>query len=634
MSKDIHLTFFEWVNKHLQSLNSIKGYTFCLVVAIILFATPTVYSISTKDAEEQFQRLQSEIGNLNSKKEINFAERLFDEFYFEAKGLNSDHYLALLHIEKINFYKKIKAKTPLLKSQMAFVEEYCPTNFDEYCDACTRSLIDLIYAFRENDINGQKMELTKRFFSSPCKFERSGSFVSFSYLVAEEYAKHSKIDSAFQFFDQLALEMHEYDVHYRFFIHLYNTKGLFALRSKYYGIAINSFNKGLEVANNNNDPNEVIATKGMIPVIQGNIGMCYYEQGQLKQAIHYLELDSKGSYEYEQEGSHTNAEIQLAKIEEEAGQYLSAIKRLEALLLKTKTERKFIKWVKWTKSEAKILKSLSNLYQKIGKPIKALEKYNQYTLVSDSLHAKEKNNYKAINKAFLQSSLDFAKHELSSNTALWQEKYNSAKKDETISSSRSKNIFFASVLILFTGLFLFWRVTYGNRKKKELQKLELESYEQALELAKLKNQTLDVTNKRNKEKMNTLVAEIISKRNFSSNLIKRIDNLDSIKASDKTNLRQFVLTEMEVKSPGVEYLENLPENFIDNIRQHHPKLSDADLELCVLTILKFRNKQIAIKRNTTESTVKSSKNRLKKKLGITSDLYTYLKEIQRVDIKK
>lgn len=607
-----------------------------LFIVIIPIKTSYCNSKSKLDTtlSGKFESLQSKINAINSTNELKYAEHLFNEFYFDVKASNNRELMVQLYSEKLSFYKRIKARPLEIKTHISFVKEYCPIGYNTYCKECNYSIIKLTEALIKDDMLNEQINMVNRFFSSPCRFDKPLHFVAFTYHIGKQYIEQGKVDSAFLFFDHITQEMEEAKLSEDVYVHFYNTKGMMASKTGYYSVAISSFKKAIEIANQIDPRSSISGTKVMIPIIQGNLGNCYYKKGDLANAQHFLTLDSKGSFEANQFGSHVSAEIILSDIELKLGQKKKALTRLTNSYNRLLTNNSFKHWLKWSRTEAELLRKLAELHKAKKEYSKSVKYFDQYLLVADSIQRREKTENEAIRNAYVETILESSANDLETNSALWNAKLLSAEKDKEISNSRYKNILYSSLLIISALLFIVWRIVYGNRKQKEVEKLKLESFEQALKLSKLSNKSLDEANKRNKEKLDGLITEVLNKRNFSKNLVARIDAIDSLKASDKNNLKQFVINELEVKSPETDYFKHLPNNFIDKLKKRYPKLADGDIELCILVLLKYSNKQIAIKRNTTEGTVKSSKSRLKKKLQITDNLYNYLKHIEQESLSK
>ncbi|MDG1190152.1 MAG: tetratricopeptide repeat protein, partial [Flavobacteriales bacterium] len=67
-------------------------------------------------------------------------------------------------------------------------------------------------------------------------------------------------------------------------------------------------------------------------------------------------------------------------------------------------------------------------------------------------------------------------------------------------------------------------------------------------------------------------------------------------------------------------------NFHTDIKIKHGNLTELEIKLAAMVVMKMSNKEIALSKNTTIESAKKAKNRLKKKLGVPpeGELSTYL----------
>jgi hypothetical protein len=61
-------------------------------------------------------------------------------------------------------------------------------------------------------------------------------------------------------------------------------------------------------------------------------------------------------------------------------------------------------------------------------------------------------------------------------------------------------------------------------------------------------------------------------------------------------------------------------NFIEDLQQHFPDISKADLRLACLMKMNLSGKEIAFMLNITQDGVKKARHRLRKRLGLSSDI--------------
>jgi DNA-binding CsgD family transcriptional regulator len=162
------------------------------------------------------------------------------------------------------------------------------------------------------------------------------------------------------------------------------------------------------------------------------------------------------------------------------------------------------------------------------------------------------------------------------------------------------------VIIAVIAVYLIWQ-----RGKIRRQRLERE-----VEYKKkdLKYFALDITQKRE------WALELIDKIKIIKEATgkKRSIELDKLNTEIKDRIRVDENTEL-----FYEKVESLGSSFYENLRDKYPKLTKTDMRLCTLIRMNLETKQIAILQNINPSSVKMSRNRLRKKLNLDSDVDLY-----------
>ena len=105
--------------------------------------------------------------------------------------------------------------------------------------------------------------------------------------------------------------------------------------------------------------------------------------------------------------------------------------------------------------------------------------------------------------------------------------------------------------------------------------------------------------------------------------------VDGINKPTLKNIEFFIDNELGVKSIRASIqnqIGRLSDNFYLGLKIKHAKLTDLELKLAAMVVMKMSNKDIALSRNITLESCKKAKNRLKKKLGVPpdGDLSAYL----------
>ena len=105
-------------------------------------------------------------------------------------------------------------------------------------------------------------------------------------------------------------------------------------------------------------------------------------------------------------------------------------------------------------------------------------------------------------------------------------------------------------------------------------------------------------------------------------MIKQLEKLDSLSKPELNNIEFFIQNELDIKSNRAELQNQMGEfssNFIGELKINHPELSELEIKLAGMVVMKMTNKEISISKNTTLASSKKAKNRLKKKLDLAPD---------------
>ena len=117
--------------------------------------------------------------------------------------------------------------------------------------------------------------------------------------------------------------------------------------------------------------------------------------------------------------------------------------------------------------------------------------------------------------------------------------------------------------------------------------------------------------------------ELLSKQDFSTNLIKKLDQIENITKPELKSVELFIQNELDIKSTRAmlqNQMGDLSSNFYNELKLKHPILSDIELKVAAMVVMNMFNKEIAISRNMETPSVRVAKNRIKKKIGLPADI--------------
>jgi len=225
-------------------------------------------------------------------------------------------------------------------------------------------------------------------------------------------------------------------------------------------------------------------------------------------------------------------------------------------------------------------------------------------------------------------------------------KYQSEIKDNEINALKIKNaiqkqriliLFLLVIALLSTGSLLFYlnrlKTISLNHQNQLLEKEKIIKVKD-LEIKKKENRLLQDQLETQKKELTTKVLQMLRTNEALDNIVQRLSklaqNIDNRKAvSREVNA---VINELERQSES-----NLWEEFDKSFKGVHPdfynkllskctKLTPSEIKIAALLKLNLRTKEIAAISYTSESGIKSTRYRLRKKLGLSSDesLVAYL----------
>ena len=345
----------------------------------------------------------------------------------------------------------------------------------------------------------------------------------------------------------------------------------------------------------------------------GNVGSCYYMKGDLDGAYKALQLDSDKS---KKKGgvSFYGAEIMLAEIDIKRNDYKQALLRLDTL-----------------QANYEMLNEYNPLIT-IAQELHILEMYMDVFLVLG-----DKTNYEYNLKKWIAVIKTESQSSIETNQILVEEYATNALQQVTLQIETEKELLRQQLIVekqksslqkwLLGGgslivilIILFFLSRYQKRAMLKEVQLKLANKEQDFLKLKVQEESRNVQ---------VLSHELLVKQDFSEKLINQLGQLESISKPELKTIEFFIQNELDVKSTRA-HLQNqmgdLSSNFYTELKIHHPDLTEVELKLSAMVVMRISNKEIAISKNTEIDSAKKSKNRLKKKLNLsgTTNLSTYL----------
>lgn len=447
------------------------------------------------------------------------------------------------------------------------------------------------------------------------EIENFGEFNRVDYKIATFLVEIDQPDSALSVILSHLEEVKESKNNFAI-IGTYNEVGMIAKSIGDYDLAIEFFNVAIARIDS------LDIKRNLKPVILGNIGDCNYLLGDYIKAYEFLEYDSQGSIEFKEYNSHYTAEVGLARLDAINLNYTKAIGRITKLLSNDK-----IRFSLEMKGFCYL--TLSQNHEKLNQPRKALDYANKYSIVNDSLVKLKQLEYEKFMAKNSEIIYNQVKTQLDQTNELAANEMQLLNNKLKIKEGNNRLLVSFFVLVLLIVSFVVWRNKVFRKKDLVIEQQKLKIAEQNLRIENENRQKLELQLDAKNKKTRTLVVELESKQNAVVKILDKLKEISDISNQDLKGLEIFIQNELELKSTRIEiedYINNIGDNFFFNLKNTHVNLTENDILLCAMVVLKMSNKEIGISKSSTPESIKTAKNRLKKKLelGQNNNLCEYL----------
>ncbi|NQU33394.1 MAG: tetratricopeptide repeat protein [Bacteroidetes bacterium] len=296
----------------------------------------------------------------------------------------------------------------------------------------------------------------------------------------------------------------------------------------------------------------------------------------------------------------------------------------------------------------------------LSKSLNTSKKKNSALLFEASLKQlyllyEETSNYKnafQFHKLYVQYHDSIIGQDVQVKIAELETKYKTAKKDQQItelelqkeiekSEKIKQRIVFSSIVFLFLVLlFGIWQkrnkdkqIHYQkelfHKKEKQLAKVELEK-------SKLKEEELNQSILYKSKQLSTHALHMMQKNTMLQDIKLDINTMaKKAPVDDKPNYKRISQQINQSLRSDKDwdvfklYFEDVNRNFYQKLNEINPELTTNDHRLCALIKLNMTSKEMASVLNVAPNSIKSSRYRLKKKLGldVEADLEEFIRNI-------
>jgi DNA-binding CsgD family transcriptional regulator len=497
---------------------------------------------------------------------------------------------------KINNLKKFNKLNEAFKLTLTAYDQYCNKNIDNInCEDC-HLIYDQLSQFM---ITIKNYRQGINYINNGCITQKNEMHF---FLKAKLYVLLDEPDSALiQTLESIRIARVQNIPNN--LVAAYNQHGLISKNLERYDDAIFAFSEAIKLVDS------LSLDESRYGYIVGNLGSCYYQKGDFDAAYKYLQIDADKSKERDADReSYLNAEIMLVKIDLKRKDHKLALYRLDGLM--------------------KVHESLLRPLQKLT----VLELYMQAFKLSGN-----KSKYEFYLKQWIALTKTEATLSIDANQNLTEILSANALEEITIQIENEKQLLSQQLVIneqesrlqkwvLIAGALFIILVTFfflSRYRKSALLKdtlLKLANKEQAFLKLKVQEESRNVQ---------ILSHELMFKKDFSKRIIDKLEQIEGISKPILKNLEFFIENELDVKSSRAHVQKRmgyLSSSFYADLKIKHGKLTDLELKLAAMIVMKMSNKEIALNRGITLESSKKAKNRLKKKLGVSEygELSSYL----------
>ena len=377
--------------------------------------------------------------------------------------------------------------------------------------------------------------------------------------------------------------------------------------------AISNYNKALEIS-------RAGKFKSGIAISLINLSSLYHGRGEIKKAetilLESLEIGKElGNKQY------TSTSYQnLSGIYLESGEYNKALdyaQNARRIIMET--------------DELDLLEEnnllLSNIHEKLDNSTLSLKYLREYNIIHDSLF--NADNTERFNR--LQTEFETSKKEQEIQI-LKIDKKNQLLENQILKSRQTvfiSIIVMILILVVIIGFMIFLKHKKDqqiNLQKVIVHRKETELAQSELEKIRLKEEELQQSILYKSKQLSTHALHMMQKNTMLHEMQLDIKAM-SIKASDedKPNYKRINLQINQSLRSQKDwdvfklYFEDVNKNFYQKLNEINPELTTNDHRLCALIKLNMTSKEMASVLNVAPNSIKSSRYRLKKKLGLDVD---------------
>jgi DNA-binding CsgD family transcriptional regulator len=197
-----------------------------------------------------------------------------------------------------------------------------------------------------------------------------------------------------------------------------------------------------------------------------------------------------------------------------------------------------------------------------------------------------------------------------------------------------RNTIIIAITAVVSACIIIVLLIANNRKDRKQQLVSSQLVESELRAKEMEARLLQQDLELKKRDLTNIVLHNTQVYDSNQKIIERLGDI-----SAQQNVRDEVrtlLNDLQVQNQVSERtialqanIESVNEEFFEKLKEHYPNLTKSEVELCGYIRINLSSKDISILKNVAPESVKMSRNRLRKKLGISAeeDIYQFIKSL-------
>ena len=567
----------------------------CVVFTALLFSNSLFCQLALEN--QDLQSINEAIIDLpNSSKRKNLALELLKkatENGSEKGSFLAYTYLAQEDLAQKDYRNAIKNNSRALKryNKNKWADAEIANNYNimskalEGIGAVSEAIVYQKLATKSIPENTKKKK--SRFFS----INRVGSL----YMALKEY------DSSLIYFKQ-GLEFAKLSRIKDLEAHSYNNMGLSFSNLEKKDSAASYFSLALDLYLSSEDTSA--AHHFMISIIKGNLAQVLPNSDDRKHQ--YFEADINGSIAYNNFSNAISSSVYYAQFLREVG------RKNDALSILLKAEEISKRHNVDADTQIELYDELCIIYALLGNSTKSVLYHNNTIELLQKTYGRHVvDKHMALYSSY---ELDKIEDELELEKVAGEKKAEEIKvlnKEQELARFRNWALGIITILVLTTSAFFINKIR-SDAKKKAREKL-------------MQERMLRLELEYNSERLNRSILSLNRKKEFANELMTRISAFDNLSITQKNSLKIYLMNEMDIDDSAItieDDIQKFGEELVAGLRLNYPNLTEQDIQMLSYIQMGLTNKQIAEIKNIATDSVKMSKNRLRKKLGLAkgSDL--------------